>query len=198
MRFVTSLLVCVLSQSALYAGSITISGSGTWDSTLVPSSSPPDGVSVSEPGASWSFSFVVSSPLDSSLVASTTDASYLLNGAPVSDTFSFVEFYTTSDGGMFDILFDSDNGIELYGPQIFDANNNLIPGSYSIHLDDVFASTYAGPPLGEGSGTVIVGAASVPEPSSIISSGIALAVLTGLSLARRKRSRFTSMIKVIT
>ena len=182
MRFVTGLVVCLLSPSVLYGGAITITGSGTWDNTIVSDSG------VSAPGASWSFSFVVSSPLDPSLVAATTNSTYSLNGAPVSGTFSFVEFYNASNYGGFDLLFDNGNGIEVYAPQLFDANYNLIPGSYAVTLDDVFASTYVGQPPGEGSGTVSIAAASVPEPSPIVCAGISLAAATGLALARRKRN----------
>jgi hypothetical protein len=121
---------------------------------------------------------------------SVTNAIYSLNGVPVSESIDSVDFWDApANNGLFDINFagfpNSGDQIELFGPQIFDAGNNLIPGTYAATIEDYFADSFVGPPTGEGTGTVLV--AAVPEPSSIISGAVAVVSLAGLSLARRKR-----------
>jgi hypothetical protein len=180
MRLATILAVCLAIQVPASGGTITISGSGTWDSTVSSSSG------LSAPGATWSFSFDVPDPLVNKSRMNVTDAWYALNGTPVHDTIASVEFYGFSAGGLFDLTFASGDTVAFYGAQIEETASGLIPRTYSTTLDDDHAGSFVGPPYGEGLGTLIVGAA-VPEPSTLVSSGIALACLAGLGLARRRR-----------
>jgi MYXO-CTERM domain-containing protein len=183
-RFVSILTVGILVQSAAIGGTVAISGSGTWNaSTLV--------TDVSAPDATWSFSFDVNSPVptDDSTPAAVTNASYLLNGTPVvSEALTTVIFFDSGFDGMFDLNFSipgsSGDTVNLYGAQVFDSSGNLIPGSYQANSD---VNLTAGPPSGSGSGTVLIETVTtIPEPSSIISGGIAAAALAGLGLVRRR------------
>jgi hypothetical protein len=181
-RFVSILTVGILVQSAAIGGTVAISGSGTWNAnTLV--------TDVSAPDATWSFSFDVSSPVptDDSTPAAVTNASYLLNGTPVvSETLTTVIFFDSGFSGMFELIFSiphsTGDTVDLYGAQVFDSSGNLIPGSYPANSD---VNLTVGPPSGSGSGTVLIETA-IPEPTSIISGGIAVAVLAGLGLVRRR------------
>ena len=184
-RFVSILTVGILVQSAAIGGTVAISGSGTWNAnTLV--------TDVSAPNATWSFSFDVSSPVptDDSTPAAVTNASYSLNGTPVvSETLTTVTFFDSGFNGMFDLNFSiphsTGDTVFLYGAQVFDSSSgNLISGSYSASSD--VNLTVGGPP-GSGSGTVVIGTVTtIPEPSSIISGGIAVVALAGLGLVRRR------------
>jgi hypothetical protein len=179
-RFVSILTVGILVQSVAIGGTVAISGSGTWNaSTLV--------TDVSAPNATWSFSFDVSSPVptDDSTPAAVTNASYSLNGTPVvSETLTTVIFFDSGFSGMFELIFSiphsTGDTVDLYGAQVFDSSGNLIPGSYQANSD---VNLTVGPPSGSGSGTVLIEAV-IPEPSSIISGGIAVVALAGLGLVR--------------
>jgi len=156
MCFATILTSCLLIQTVAGGATITISASDTWAGSVQSSTG------LSAPNATWSVSFEVSSPLQSTEGVSVTNATYSLNGVPVGQSIDSVDFWDTSNGGMFDINFSGFPGagdqIELFGPQIFDAGNNLIPGTYSATIEDYFADSFVGPPTGEGTGTVLVAA----------------------------------------
>lgn len=181
-RFVSILTVGILVQSAAIGGTVAISGSGTWNAnTLV--------TDVSAPNATWSFSFDVSSPVADTTPEPVTNASYLLNGTPVvSETLTTVTFYDSGLNGLFDLNFSiphsTGDTVNLYGAQVFDSSGNLIPGSYQANSD---VNLTVGPPSGSGSGTVLIGTVTtIPEPSSMISGGIAVVALAGLGLVRRR------------
>ena len=189
-RFASILTVCMLVETAASGGTVEISGSGTWGSSAP---LPADSSGLSAPGESWSFSFAlnVTTPIgnDTSLLVSSP--SYSLNGTPVtSETINTVQFFggsvTTPPFGLFTLTFTGVPTPELdfYGAQVFDSSGNLIPGSYSAAID---YNAKAGAPSGFGSGTIIISQTTViPEPSSIISGGIAVLALAGLGLARRR------------
>jgi MYXO-CTERM domain-containing protein len=177
-RFVSILTVGILVQSAAIGGTVSISGSGTWDATTT--STP-----LSAPGATWSFSLDLSSPVTPVTPEPVTNAAYLLNGTPViSETITSVSFFAGVSFGLFDLNFSGGDVVELYGAQAYDSSGNLIPGSYPATSD---VNLTVGAPPGSGSGSVIIGTATtVPEPSSIISGGIAVVALAGLGLVRRR------------
>src|SRR5262249_28476229 len=143
MRLATILAVCLAVQVTANGGTITISGSGTWDSTVASSSG------LSAPGATWSFSFGVPDPLGNQSRTDVTDAWYALNGMPVPDTITSVEFYGFSAGGLFDMTFASGGTVAFYGAQIEETASGLIPRTYSTCLDDDHARSFVGPPYGE-------------------------------------------------
>ncbi len=180
MRVATILAACLVVQTTAGGGTITISGSGTWNNTVSSTSG------VSAAGTTWSFSFGVPDPLVTGMTSQVTDASYSLDGKPVSAAITSVEFYGRSEGGMFDMVFAGGVTVALYRRQIVGTDNLLIPGRYQAVVDDDHASGFQGPPYGEGTGTVIVGAA-IPEPAPIVDAGIALAALAGLGMTRRRR-----------
>ena len=178
MRFAALLAACLAINTMAGASTITISGSGTWDSTISSSTG------LSAPNATWSFSFDVPNPLDANSTTMVTNASYSLNGSVVSDTITDIQFYDTNSYGLFDIDFASGDTLALYGAQIYNPTTLAItPGTYAAAIEDNDANTYVGAPGGEGSGTVTVG--SVPEPSSLVNGGVAVAILVGLGLVRR-------------
>jgi MYXO-CTERM domain-containing protein len=180
MRLATILAVCLVVQTTAGGGTIMISGFGTWDGTVSSSSG------LTAPGATWSFSLDVPDPLVTGMTSQVTDSSYSLNGTPIHDTITSVEFYGRSAGGLFDMTFASGGTVAFYGAQIVATNHLLIPGTYPAMVDDDHSGSFLGPPYGEGHGTVIVGTA-VPEPATRVDAGIALATLAGLGLHRRRR-----------
>src|SRR5262245_54408052 len=113
------LAVACFTQAGASAGTIQITGSGTWGASA------PTTV-YSAPDASWSFSFEVPDPLDANPTSMVTNASYLLNGAPISRTITSVEFYSLSDLGLFNLSFGYVGTVSLYGPQIFDFTTGLL------------------------------------------------------------------------
>jgi hypothetical protein len=186
MRLATILGVCLAVQTAASGGTITISGSGTWDSTVASSGG------LSAPGATWSFSFDVPDPLVNNPTSQVTHASYSLNGTPVPYTITAVDFYSVdfngrTSGGLFDMHFSNGGIVALYGAQIESTAGSLSPGPFPATIDVDRASTFVGPPTGEGRGSVNVVVTAVPEPATLVDGGIALACLAGLDLARRRR-----------
>lgn len=125
----------------------------------------------------------MSSPVVDTVPESVSNASYSLNGSPVlSETITSVTFYDISLFGGFNLGFSGRDFLSLYGAQVFDGSGNLIPGSYPATID---ADGLSGlPPASSGNGTVFIGAAAIPEPSSFVSGGIAAMALAGLGLRR--------------
>jgi MYXO-CTERM domain-containing protein len=167
----------LIAGPAARAGMVTVSGSGTWNADA------PDSLYTAA-GASWSFSFDLPAPLDDLFTSSATNFQYLLDGVAVSTTLDSIEFFSTDDGGMFDLNFADGNSLNLYGPQAYSSPDlSLITGVYASNID---INAFAGPPDGIGSG-VVTFSLVVPEPSSLASGGLALACLAGLASRSRRR-----------
>jgi hypothetical protein len=167
-------------DSAARAGSIEISGSGTWDANAPLSA-------LTAPNGTWSFFLVAPDPLPGTTdrfgdyTSGVADAAYLLNGTAVSDSIIGLTYYSPLFGGGFDIDFASGSVVSLDAAQVYDSNTlDLLPGTYGGEVFFLQPS-----PLflvGAGSGTAIVG--SVPEPSSVIGGGLGLFTVVGLALIR--------------
>ena len=168
MRLFSIVTWALITQSVAHAGTLMVSGSGTWGPDAPTST-------YTAPGDTWSFSFDVPNPLDANPTSMATNFQYVLNGSPVSTTLSSVEFFASPDGGLFDVNFTDGNSLNLYGAQVFSTSDlSLIPGVYSANID---INSFVGPPAGIGSGTVTI----VPEPSSIVSAGLGLLAVAGLA-----------------
>ncbi len=177
---VWAMALCLLTETMASAGSIMVSGSGTW------SDSAPT-TEVSAPNATWSFSFDVQSPLANYALTPVTDGVYLLNGNSItaSDPMTLATFYVAADGGGVDIALTSGTIISLYGTQLFNSSTfAMVLGTYpnyEIAPNDGTAS---------GSGTVVVSVpATIPEPASIVSGGFGLITVLGLTLRSRLRRK---------
>ena len=110
----------------------------------------------SAPNSQVSFSFEVPDPLDANPTTDITDFSYDLNGVAVTDPVEGVEFYPSSEQGMFDIFFAGDT-VSIYGADIGSSGVIGPAGFY-----DVTAAMNEG--TATGLGGVTVGA--VPEPAT--------------------------------
>jgi hypothetical protein len=178
MRIILMVVSSLVAQSAAHAGSVTVSGSGTWGA----------GAPISiytAPGDTWSFSFDLPDPLDANPTSLATNFQYVLEGSDVSTTLSSVEFFPLAVGGLFDLNFADGNSLNLYGAQVFSTPSlALIPGVYSANID---INAFTGPPDGNGSGAVTI-TSPVPEPSSIVSGGLGLLALAGLAFQVKFRS----------
>ena len=125
-----TLALASMLHSPASAGSIEISGSGTWDPNA-PSTA------LTAPNETWSFSLLAPDPLPGTTdsfgdyTSGVAHAAYLLSGTAASDTIIGLTYYSTSFGGGFDIDFASGSIVSLAAAQVYDSNNlNLIPGIY--------------------------------------------------------------------
>lgn len=167
--------VLLLSVSAAKADSV-ISAIGTWgDGTPT--------TSESAPGATWSFSFVVSDPATDATpngggfeTQQVSEFAYFLNGSPISVTLLDAIFFDVPDLGLFDLELSDGYTISLYGPQAY---GGTTPPDMTF-MEGVYPATAGmNDALPTGSGTVTITAA--PEPATL--SLLALA-LFGLFLTR--------------
>ena len=174
------LAVACFTQAVANAGMTQITGSGTWGASA------PTTV-YSAPNESWSFSFDVPDPLDANPTSMVTNASYLLDGAPIGRTITSVQFYTPSSYGMFNLNFGYVGSIQMYGPQVYNPTTlNLIPGPYIVTI----GTNYQNRIVPTGTGNVNVGKPTpVPEPSSIVSGSLGLLTALGLALRHGLRRR---------
>ena len=172
----TLVLIAMFAATAR-GGEVTITGSGTWDDTAMTTP-------YSAPNTSWSFSVTVPNPLDANPTTMLSGAEYTLGGSPAGATMTSINFYSAGQGGGLDLNFSDLNTVSLLGAPVIDALLNLLPGSYSmqIAMNDGTAA---------GSGVVVVGSASVPEPSTLISLSVGLLCVSAAG-ARSRRGRLAA------
>ncbi|MDX2037034.1 MAG: PEP-CTERM sorting domain-containing protein [Isosphaeraceae bacterium] len=175
LRILLALAASLAFCTSSFAGNYLITAVGQFDSST------PSEFEVAAPDTTFYFSAEVAATVISGSPNAMTNVSYLLGGSPILATADLIVFYDAANNGLFDIVFSSGDFVSLYGPEIFDAGGELIPGVYNTTSVNVNA-------LGGGSAVVTVTALSaVPEPSTIAGAGFA-AVLGGLAAARRRRT----------
>lgn len=143
----------------------------------------------SAPGNTITFTFNLPTHLNIFLTELNVPISVSFQGNTIAET-AIVFLDPNDEGGLFDLFFLAgfhSYDWAFYGSQIFDANRNLISGSYPI--DTKQSAFYKDLGLGGygtfSSGTVVVGGAAIPEPASILLLGMGL-----LGLAPTLRKRF--------
>ncbi len=183
MRSLAALILALLLPAAASADTFLVNGSGTWDA-FAPTTT------ESAPGAAWSFSFEVTAPLAFDGTAAFSGFAFALDGAPVDNPATFVEFFTAASSGLFDVALANNDVLTLFGDQVFDSSGNLTPGTFAADIAVISASTLA---EGMGSGQVTIALASdpaaVPEPSSFAAFAIGLMSVSCASLWRGRASR---------
>jgi hypothetical protein len=150
--------------------------------------------SYSVSNEAFSFSFDLPSPIanqtinDSGfLLYATTQATnfvYNLNGSPIALILSQVAFWTTSEGGFFDLDFADGGSINFTGGPgvlgVLDSPLTLQTGTFSIPTIGINGGIVETPGFG-GAGTLTI--TSAPEPASFALLGTAL---IGLRAVRRR------------
>jgi hypothetical protein len=183
MRALAPLILALLIPSAASADTFLVTGSGTWDDSAPTTTE-------SAPGAAWSFSFEVATPLAFDDTATFSNFAFQLDGTPVDDPATFLEFFTGSSSGLFDLAFANNDLLTLFGDQVFDASGSLTAGVFAAEISILVPATLA---EGTGSGRVTIGPASdptsVPEPSSFAAFAIGLMAVSCAALWRGRTSR---------
>ncbi|MDX2037035.1 MAG: PEP-CTERM sorting domain-containing protein [Isosphaeraceae bacterium] len=171
LAFAAVLLFAVPAQAGVYI----VEAVGTFSSDT-------DASSVTLPSAPFKFQATITAPVPDGGPSSFSNASYVLDGALViAPAIDLIAFYSSSNSGLFDIIFNDGSGLSLLGPQIFDFSGELVPGVYQT-------SSLLGFPFAAGSATVTVRPLSVvPEPSTLAGAG--LAAIGGFVAVRRRRVR---------
>jgi PEP-CTERM motif len=186
------------------ADSTTISGSGIWG-TGAPITS------WSAPNDTWSFSFTLPNPTPVSffngdpaelVTTAISNFSYILNGAAVNIPPANIIFFTTAEGGGFQIQFtaggfdttqgfncaDSFCEFDAFGDQLFTGTApfiTLTAGKISpVDFDQQAAQGGADGSLGTGTTTSFTGPTATPEPATL--SLLALGALGILAKTRKK------------
>ncbi len=150
----------------------------------------------SAPGATISLSFSIPAVLDPSLAA-TVPLTVDFDGTTTMGTAN-IQFFPSSGGGLFTITFDRFYIWSLFGDQVYDSSNTLIPGNYPLDLASSFYLAFTPPSVASASfsrGAVTVTASPVPEPSSMLF--VAVGLIGIMLLARRQITRRTAQGGVV-
>jgi hypothetical protein len=196
-----SAAVCIVQVNASAAQILNVTGNGTWGSGAPTST-------WTSPSATWQFSVQVStSPISGGTGCGSPfgppgsggfdvyfcNFSYSLNGASVSTSPSYIEFYSTSSGGglLLDDFAGQNNGFVLVpGTQLFTGD----PTSNPVIVTGTFDATGSNFDFTNGSRTVVAGGSitlgsapgSAPEPGSLPLVTIALAAVGCLFVKLRR------------
>jgi hypothetical protein len=171
-RFCWALVLIGTFAATARGAEVTITGAGVWgEGTQV--------TPYSAQGATWSFTVTVPSPLDLNPTSMISNAEYDLNGVPVGTAMISVAFFTSDQGGGFDLNFADNNTVSLSGPTVIDGNSNVLDGTYSMQI-----AMNDGPSTGMGA--VVIGAA-VPEPSTLVSLSVGLFSVAAAGIRARRR-----------
>ncbi len=188
-RLKLALLVFVLCWLPAHADTIYYSDSGTF-SASTPSTE------FSGPNETWTFDFEAdSNPAVSDvgmrgLSFAFSDFSYSLDGLPVAITPTFIRFFSGTNGGGFAICFDGttfatcSDGLATDGPQMYTGTTSaptLTPGTlvqdgFGVIVD---LNTYTQP------NTTLQATSAVPEPSTLLLTGICFLGILTRSIWRR-------------
>lgn len=180
----------LISIMVLFVGALVLPHASKADSITATAtySNSTSSTQFSAPGNTITFTFDLPAHLNVFLTELNVPISISYQGNTIAET-AIVFLYANDEGGLFDLFFLAgfhSYDWAFYGSQIFDANRNLVSGSYPI--DTTQSAFYKDLGLGYGtfsSGTVVVGGAAIPEPASILLLGMGF-----LGLAPTLRKRF--------
>ncbi len=204
-----SVLLLLLVAASAKAAPLTVTTSGRFDAAITPTT-------LASPGAIWRLSFNIDRrPAAFNAGLDGFDApfdafQYTLNGTPVGSVPESIRFLSAANAGGFTLFFGPETGVgangdfipelSVFSPQLwtgtpqqpaFAPSTNTV--SEWLYTDDVNFDDQPSP----GTSVTVSAVSAVPEPTTLILVGVAIATATWIKTRRRSWPGPPSAVKTI-
>lgn len=174
-KLMTVAAAAMLTTSIAQAATVNVGGTGVFDIDAPTTAE-------SAPGQTFTFSFITQDPIPGNPNSALINPTFTLAGNGIAPTITSVQFYDSSDNGLFDLTFSDHNVLSLYGDQI-DMGGYLQSGYYRASI-----GLAGGTSIGVGGVSVSVNVSPVPLPASApLFGGAVLALAAGSAALKRGR-----------